>query len=298
MPRTRLHAPVFYALLVSSLLIGCASTGADDADKPTLAEFDANLNQGVVLARILGLDGKKKEEAERAARGQDEVLARKLGVVVSSSADIELAQDLVQAISSAQADHAVTLIPAAAMAQQLSAYACEPDQPAACTERLAIYPGAQQLIQITQLKTTQDQLQASIKIHDTAHGFEHAAQTLATPAEAGRATTQPLRNLADQILNAASTAASETPWSTRAFKQEGSDIFLAAGERSGLKAGMLLSIHESGRNITSPTGSFAGWIPGAQKGVLKVTALFGEDYAMAELVEGQAPTSADQLLLQ
>lgn len=304
MPKTRLYTTALYTtalstLLASALLIGCASTRVDDADRPTLAEFDANLNQGVVLARILGMDGKQKAQQEAAASAKEGVLAAKLGVVVSDASHPELAQELVQAVAAAQADYPITLIPAPEMAQQLKAYGCEPSHLEGCIERLATYPGVQHLVQLAHLEADQGQVRATVQLYNATHGFKHAPVTLEQQTAAGgRANAQALRGLAAQILDAVSNAAAETPWSTRAFKQEGSEIFLAAGGRSGLKPGMVLTVHAPGRAITSPTGSLAGWIPGKAKGAIKVTALFGDDYAIAELVEGEAPGVMDPLLLE
>lgn len=293
------------AFLSSALLAGCASTGSHDADKPTLAEFDANLNQGVVLARILGLDKKKEAAAEEnqasagdAAAAAPSVLATKLGLVLAGPVDAELAAGLDQALAAAQAEYPLVVISSAEMTRQLEAYGCQPERPEACAAQLASYPGVQQLLMISQQNAAAGKTAVTLQLLETAPQLKQPPQTIELVDSDAASPQAALDRLAKTIITDALSAARATPWATRAFKQEGSDIFLAAGKRSGLQPGMELTVHSPGRAITSPTGSLAGWIPGAPKGVIKITALFGEDYAIAELLQGAAPTPADPLLLR
>ncbi|GBC62463.1 hypothetical protein DENIS_3435 [Desulfonema ishimotonii] len=57
-----------------------------------------------------------------------------------------------------------------------------------------------------------------------------------------------------------------------------------------------LAVVSGGKLIKSPTGLPAGWIPGPTKGRLKVVQLFGKDFAVGKLIDGQGPKPADLLM--
>lgn len=311
MPRIRFHSILISSLLALLSLGGCASLdSAGEADRPSLAEFDANMGQGVVLARLLGLDGSRQRqadeqrqritelerqlEAERQAAG---TLNEKFGLIIVPTKESQLADALDQAFAAAKTKHPVTLVSAAEMADLLASYDCQADHTERCAAQLLSYPGTQLLLVVTQLEQRPDKAIVTVRPYDAALGVQRPASTAELAVEGGRVSQQELLQFAEETVAAALAMARATPWSTRAFRREGDEFFLAAGERSGLKPGMLLSIHNPGRTVPAPTGGIAGWIPGAKKGALKVTALFGSDYAIAELLEGEPPSTADPLLL-
>ncbi len=86
-----------------------------------------------------------------------------------------------------------------------------------------------------------------------------------------------------------------TPWFCRVFSSEEALLYINAGEKTGLEKGMLLKVMSSGKQIKSPAGTPAGWIPGEVKGVLRVEKFFGKDFSACSLVEGEKPTVYDCL---
>jgi len=86
-----------------------------------------------------------------------------------------------------------------------------------------------------------------------------------------------------------------TPWFCRMFSSEENLMYINAGEKTGLEKGMLLKVSTPGKQIKSPAGTPAGWIPGKVKGVLKVERFFGKDFAACSVVEGEKPTVFDCL---
>lgn len=86
-----------------------------------------------------------------------------------------------------------------------------------------------------------------------------------------------------------------TPWFCRMFSSEENFMYINAGEKTGLEKGMLLKVSSPGKQIKSPTGTPAGWIPGEVRGILKVERFFGKDFAACSLVEGEKPTLYDYL---
>ena len=86
-----------------------------------------------------------------------------------------------------------------------------------------------------------------------------------------------------------------TPWFCRTFSSEGNAFYINAGEKTGLEKGMLLKVTSPGKQIKSPAGTPAGWIPGEIRGVLKVERFFGKDFAACLIVEGELPTVYDYL---
>jgi len=86
-----------------------------------------------------------------------------------------------------------------------------------------------------------------------------------------------------------------TPWFCRVFSSEENFMYINAGEKTGLEKGMLLKVSSPGKQVKSPAGTPAGWIPGEVKGILKVERFFGKDFAACSVVEGEKPTVYDYL---
>ncbi|NLO78726.1 MAG: hypothetical protein GX093_00155 [Xanthomonadaceae bacterium] len=274
-------------------------TGDREEQRARLEETEARLAQ---LERQLQAERARERgaaaPAPAAAAAAADTLAVKVGLAISPEAGDALAQELARAFAEASAGHPIVLIDGAEMAKQMGAYGCAAGTARRCLEQLARYPGVQQLIAITAAKSSPGRIGLPLQLHDAAHGLSQEAATVELPARQDRVEPQALLALAEETLAATLSAARAAPWSTRAFNREGNDIFLAAGERSGLAPGMVLAVHGPGRAIAAPTGGLAGWIPGPRKGAVRVTALFGQDYAVAELIEGEPPTATDPLLPQ
>jgi hypothetical protein len=300
---------------------GCATsntspTVASKGETPGLGTWESDQQEGTPLFKLLGLHARPAEVERQLSEQQEQIdrlqqqlqrqgtapgqrptgaLAKKLGLVLTAQASSELQLTLEQALAAAQSDYPVVVVGANELAQQLTAHGCQSSAIEACAGRLASYPGVQHVVLINRLETKQNLLRATLQLHDTALGTSRPPVSVELTAAEGQSAA--LRSLADKIMTETLAAARTTPWSTRAFNRSGDEIFLAAGQRSGLKPGMVLTVHAPGRTIPSPTGGIAGWMPGAKKGAIKVTGLFGDDYAVAELIEGEPPAPTDPLLI-
>lgn len=322
--------PLFFVVALAAAVSACATIDSEEFTEdealqqtvlPKHADFD---NPGLLQSLLTGNrkeNEKKAEEAEaRIARLeqalQQEQLARetrqqpaaaplqlrpgqlleKMGVVFAADIAAPLQDQVERALLASGADFPVAVASTAELDKQLTAYDCSPSQLDDCGEQLVVYPGVHYLAEIGRLQVSANQAVAEVRLHDLAYGVQHAAVVVELPAVDGELSQRVLRGLTDKIMTDVLTAARATPWSTRAFDHEGSEIFLAAGERSGLQVGMVLAVHGQGRLVRSPTGGIAGWIPGPKKGELKVTGLFGDDYAIAQLTDGEPPTPDDPVL--
>ena len=77
-------------------------------------------------------------------------------------------------------------------------------------------------------------------------------------------------------------------WATTIAKIEGEDLYINAGKLSGLRIGDILEIFEPGKEIIHPTTQISlGWTTGQLKGAIRITALFGVDAAIGQVVKGQ-----------
>lgn len=322
---------LFLMLVLATAVSACGTTDhreftEDEALQQSVLPKHADFDNPGLLQSLL--TGNKKENEKKAAESeariarlekalQQEQLARetqqpqtvaapiqpqpgqlfeKMGLILPGSLTSDLQEKLAQALQASSHDYPVAVVSTQELGRQLQEYGCTTSQVDRCSEQLVIYPGVHYLAQISRLQVSEDQAVAELRLHDLQLGTTRAAVIVELPAADGEVTVRALRGLTDKIMTDVLTAARATPWSTRAFDQEQDEIFLAAGQRSGLEPGMVLAVHEQGRLVRSPTGSIAGWIPGAKKGELQVTQLFGDDYAIAELLDGQPPTPNDPVL--
>jgi hypothetical protein len=311
--------------LSAAALAGCSTSGYeevinDEAAQQTMLPKHADFDNPGPLQRALMGDRKaqqaKLDDAEqriarleqqlqreeppaqvRATPAERSGLAHKVGVVLDPDVSAAVQSTLQRALDVAAQEHGVVLVPAAEIEQQLAAYGCQLPNVSPCAERLAAYPGLHFVVEVGALKPASlDRAVATVRLHNTAHGTSRTLGSLPLQTADGELTAPALRTLAGEIMMNVQAAAQTTPWSTRAFNREGDEIYLAAGARSGLRKGMVLDAHEEGRAVRSPTGTVAGWIPGDKKGSVEVTRLFGGDYAIAKLLEGQPPAAEDRLL--
>jgi hypothetical protein len=86
------------------------------------------------------------------------------------------------------------------------------------------------------------------------------------------------------------------PWYCKSFSKEDGRYYITAGEKSGLMVGQTLRIMTPGKLVKSPTGLPAGWIPGKEKGRLKVELFFGDDFSACSLVSGREPRAEDLIM--
>lgn len=79
------------------------------------------------------------------------------------------------------------------------------------------------------------------------------------------------------------------PWSCRVAEAAKGEIYLDAGQESGLKLGTTLTVYELGEEIRSPATGMVIGQKESQVGKIKVVDYFGENGSIAILIEGKAP---------
>ncbi len=184
--------------------------------------------------------------------------------------------------------------------EALAGTACLEKKDLLCASRaVGVYPGVRMLALIERFdvpKQMPGTAKTRIEVVDTGLAvryplIEITAQ-IRTEAEVNAFISQVLRNLFDFAVRKSSIM----PWFCRSFSGEKQSWYISAGKMSGLKPGDTLIVVSGGQLVKNPAGLPAGWIPGKQKGMLKVDLLFGKDFASCSLTEGDGPGSDDMLL--
>ena len=83
------------------------------------------------------------------------------------------------------------------------------------------------------------------------------------------------------------------PWSCRVAAVEGNQIYLDAGQASGLEVGQKLTAYHTGKDIVSPTTGLVIGQTEDEIGSLEVTRFFGDDGAIAKVTKGSLPSAKD-----
>jgi curli biogenesis system outer membrane secretion channel CsgG len=83
-------------------------------------------------------------------------------------------------------------------------------------------------------------------------------------------------------------------WSGRVADVQEGDVIINAGQKTGLKIGDRLVSYTLGREVLDPeTGLSMGRMRGQKKGTLEITEFFGEDGAVAKVVDGAGFVKGD-----
>lgn len=90
-----------------------------------------------------------------------------------------------------------------------------------------------------------------------------------------------VRNIVSQI--------NKRPWSCRVAETSEGEIYLDAGQESGLKLGTILTVYELGKEIRSPDTGMVIGRKQSEVGKIKVIDYFGDNGSIAILIEGRAP---------
>jgi hypothetical protein len=314
------------------LLAACSTSGTPTANEPSVADrpellgtTESDFEESGPLERLFSGSSKetdaKLEAAEaRIARLEREIQEQqlaseqtsplpvaaaapapeapvpKLAVVFGATVDHVLASGVAEVTQQRAQLQPLTLAQQDAVQSQLQALGCAG---ADCLSKLAQYPGARIVTQFDKIASSDpNRLRFALVTTDTLLGKSYPALELAVPAVDGRPTRPALEALADYVLISALRKSQVAPWSTRVFSQEGPTLHLAAGERSGLKVGDVLEARGPGKVVMAPGGVPAGWVPGEVKGELRITGLFGYDFATAEVIRGLAPSPDAVLTLK
>jgi hypothetical protein len=222
----------------------------------------------------------------------------KIGLLLKEATPESLGNPLQNAIRDSAPDYPVSLVATHEIQDQLHGSGCKAENIAACLEKLAVYPGLRMLALIDHTQPASSSAAIiRITLADTAYGVIYPSFPIELPTANGHILPTAMRDLANKVLRGAVDRTQFAPWTTRAFSNKGERWYLAAGNRSGLKAGDFLEITAPGDLVKTPSGLPAGWIPGYRKGTLRIESLVGDDIAVAQLVEGQPPTPNDPILL-
>ncbi len=98
------------------------------------------------------------------------------------------------------------------------------------------------------------------------------------------------------VLGKMLTKLNEQSWRASILKVDGDQVFIAAGERQGVKIGDQFQVFRSGEQIKNPSTGFMIDLPPQLVGRLQVTGLFGDsdtnEGAVATLMSGTIPENA------
>jgi len=83
------------------------------------------------------------------------------------------------------------------------------------------------------------------------------------------------------------------PWSCRVADVDGQNIYLNAGNESGMPIGQKLIVLRSGKVIKDPATGLELGTSEDKIGEMKVVRYFGEDGSVAQLTSGSLPSAGD-----
>ena len=300
--KLRLILPVFAGALA---ITACATDGTrphpdettalvDQVFKTPKTDPDGLINRAINEhrlkqdAEIAELERRIDELSHERARAGRAPGAPRVGLAMRASAGGEGARRLAASLQRNAPGYPVTLAAPDEVADRLAAENCKQPLDAACLSALAEYPGVQLVVQLDAAKLA-GEARAKVSIYDTLLGSAYGTIELQSPDDS-------LDGLTDAIYQTAADRADTTPWHTRSFRRDGEQWYISAGQDSGLQQGDRLSVHADGRIVPSPTGKPAGWIADEATGTVEIVSFFGDDLAVAKLVEGKGPEAGDVLL--
>jgi curli biogenesis system outer membrane secretion channel CsgG len=107
---------------------------------------------------------------------------------------------------------------------------------------------------------------------------------------AGNALRTAIAQFIDNLLD----RMTKIEWSGRIADIQESGVIINAGQKTGLKVGDRLDGYTLGKEVIDPdTGVSMGRVRGQKKGTLEITEFFGEDGAIARVVEGTGFAKGD-----
>ena len=83
------------------------------------------------------------------------------------------------------------------------------------------------------------------------------------------------------------------PWSCRVAEVEGDQVYLDAGQASGLGVGQKLTAYHIGKDIVSPTTGLVIGQTEDEIASLEVVRFFGDDGSIAKVTKGSSPSAKD-----
>ena len=113
-----------------------------------------------------------------------------------------------------------------------------------------------------------------------------------------QAITKAIQSSLEEITEGVIRGLAPLEWTTSVASIESNKVYLNAGKMTGLKEGDILEVRYSGRIVRhSLTGASLGRMPGAVKGKLKVSRVFGVDASEAEKVSGGSVATGDVVIM-
>lgn len=164
---------------------------------------------------------------------------------------------------------------------------------------LTVYPGIRMLVLVEKF-TLPDvfpgEASAVVSMVDAGLFYRYRPVKFEMPVKTDADASRFVESIVSATFTRAIESSQTTQWFCRVFSSEEDLIYINAGEKTGLEKEMLLKVSSPGKQIKSPGGTPAGWIPGKLKGVLRVERFFGKDFAACSIVEGEKPTVYDYLI--
>ncbi|QTA79389.1 Uncharacterized protein dnl_16570 [Desulfonema limicola] len=167
------------------------------------------------------------------------------------------------------------------------------------SESLGVYPGIRLMIMVEKYIIPAQFpgiLTAITGFADSGVGFIYPFMEIKVPVNAKSDLDLIMPGIMRNILDYAIPKTHIMPWFCRTFSHENNEWYITSGRDSGLKQGDLLKVVSGGKLIKNPAGMPAGWVPGIEKGVVKVHQLFSKDFAVCTLETGKGPDKEDILV--
>jgi len=231
----------------------------------------------------------------------------KIGVLIDrDNISADSASIIYQSISKSVGDLPVIIAEREMIEEALTQTRCPKQKDLKClSQSLGIYPGIRMMVLVekyiipAQFPGT---LTSVIGVADTGLGFTYPFMEIKVPVNAKSDLDVIMPGIMRNILDFASRKSKIMPWFCRAFSHENNaksglnKWYVTAGAQSGLKPGDILKVVSESKFVKSPAGMPAGWVPGIEKGRLKVQKLFAKDFAVCTLESGTGPDKGDLLL--
>lgn len=224
----------------------------------------------------------------------------KIGMIIDKDQVSQAAAErLSAAVVTAAADLPLILADSDQVEEVMRRSVCRPKDLACLCGALSIYPGLRMVLLAERLDlpdTWPGEISFRLSLVDAGIRYRYPMMDGTVPVQRSEDVAPALAGVMNRVFAFAVKKASLMPWFCKPFGMESGEWYVSAGARSGIAAGDVLKIVGQGKTIKSPTGYPAGWIPGEVKGKVAVKTLFGTDFAVVRLLEGDAPEAEDYLM--
>lgn len=243
----------------------------------------------------------KSRQAAAEAQARDAAYRRKVGLLFGQARiRSENERRLVQACAQAAPEN-LLLLSRSAIREVMAASECGESGYAACAAReLSLFPGVRMLIlpeAVALPESLPSDAHLRLQVMDAGLGFAYPPLAWQSPVSSSSEVDAFVKKAIEQALSYADRKAAVMPRHCRVFSVNSGRIFINAGRLTGLRPGGVFDFVEGGEAVRSPGGIPVAWIPGAEKGSLRVESLAGEDIALCSPAAGDMPEAGDIVLL-